>query len=145
MIFLKFWNAVSPKKIVRFWWNFRRDSVRDKRWFRPSFKTIRLKTMELHCFVKKTIFMNNYPKNRPRMLCKKYIVMIFLDYHIWTIFNVWIQDLQRFFHIFYMKHIMLSTVEPHYSAPTYNELPLIEHTNSCPKKYFHLAIKKTSI
>ena len=97
VIFLRFWNAVSPKEIVRFWWNFRRDSVRDKRWFRPSFKTNHPKTTELRCFFKKTVFMNNYRKNRPRMLCKKYIFMIFFNYYIWTISNVRIQDLERFF------------------------------------------------
>ena len=29
------------------------------------------------------------------------------------------------------------TVKPRYSAPAYNEFPLIEHTNFGPKKYFH--------
>ena len=89
--------------------------------------------------------MNNYYKNRPRMLCKKYIFMIFLNYYIWTIFNVRIKDLQRFFYIFYMKHIMMNTVKPHFSAPTYNEFLLIKHTNSGPKKYFYLAMKKVFI
>ena len=31
----------------------------------------------------------------------------------------------------------LNTVKPRYSAPAYNEFPLIKHANFGPKKHFH--------